>query len=215
MPAINNQNQNKRFFRLKTGKDGAKPYFTENIKSGSSYMETGEFNELSGILTDMSVKHWTHDNKPYVSFVLTIQDSVDTFLVEMPSTYLAKGIINSLLSCTPAGNVRISVYLNKKGYPSASIESNGNRAEWFLSLDEQKELVDYIEFKGKKMSDDTRLLEKLEDLINERKGLIISAAPQPQQEVNTDEWGTMMGEQSGFSQPKDSLDEQPFDDLPF
>ena len=206
--------------RAKTSETDPTPYFSKSEKINGNWETTQKFPAVDGHLC--SIEHgefeWEGQKKHKCKMKLADPDGSVTY-VESNYNNLLYSILNSLASCNPE-LIDISVYLGKakvdngregKRYPSAGVLNNGERIGWKYPYDQipQPQIETY---KGKKVTDDSNVIEFWTNVISEIAGklkspLVVPAKKSDKQPV------TGQGSLPGV----EGLDNEPTDDsgLPF
>lgn len=106
--------------------------------------------------------------------LLFIDESHEYYQLDIAFNNLSRWLINSLLwfikkqSKKAKGIIllELSLYINKENYKQMGIKINWERAEWFFSIEEQKNMIETITKKnGTKENDYFEYDEKLKSLI--------------------------------------------------
>lgn len=156
MGVTNRQGQSKTFLKIyskEPGVDQKAAFFGKQQKVDGKWAVTERFNELSGRLT--SVEHIVNTyNKEEVSVLrLIIQDGLDVFQVEGSFASLTYNIINCLASIESFnGELSITLYVNKSGYPTSYITMNGERVNWKYEASDIPQ-VKYVKVGNKEVAD--------------------------------------------------------------
>jgi len=170
-----NQNNGKLFILKITtkGVDGKEvpPAFSVSEKNQETgkWAVTGSVSSVSGELSRIDIKDNEWEGQHYNTVSLYFKDSVldETYLVDTKVNMLSRSIFNSLLNLENYDEVKLGLYLNKKGYAAVAVRSHGDMVNWKYSLDEQPK-PEEVKFKGKIQRDytevDSFFIEKLRDL---------------------------------------------------
>ena len=86
---------------------------------------------------------WTVRN----TYKLTLEDADWKYTLDTAYTGVWRAILNCLWSAEKLGKVKISVYINKKGFKSVYVENNWESLKWSVSIDEQKTMIEEIKNK--------------------------------------------------------------------
>jgi hypothetical protein len=69
--------------------------------------------------------------------------------------------LNSLAGAEQLGDVKLALYINKKGFKSVWVENNGERTEWKYPITDQMDMVEEIKNKaGEVLQKDYSALEQ-------------------------------------------------------
>jgi hypothetical protein len=121
------------------------PFFTLAVKGADGKWGTdGRFDQVSGYVIGVSRKEGEWQGNPIYSVrVKFVDDQEPTKKFQVEATYnsLTYSILNSLLSLDKSKPVRIRVYSRQskndgKFYASAYVESEGNRVDWAIPVNE-------------------------------------------------------------------------------
>ena len=135
--------EQKTFVNIKGLKKGSEEiFFTKSVKKDGKWQNEGKFPKLEGKLRSMNFEEKEYDGNKYKVCNLEVVDDGVYILQFSLNSNCGRNIVNSILGQDKVNDIAISVYFNKNGYASSYVEVEGERAEWFLSLDEQKELVE-------------------------------------------------------------------------
>jgi hypothetical protein len=165
MALSNSEARSAIFLRLK-GSTEDKPAFKRIAKMGDSYEEIDSFDTIEGTLAGIEFREYEYEGEKKTKAVLNMHDGDEQYKVDIHTgSSMGISILNSLLSADSlAGKLRISVYKKDK-YNNAYVELNGQKLPWKLDLDEQAKFIDKVKFKGKDISDKTRLEEHIVSLV--------------------------------------------------
>lgn len=99
---------------------------------------------------------------------LTLEDEVWTYVISWSWTSIMCGIVNSLAGTVnefKLWELEIGLYEKTwndwKLYPRVYVKNQWQQTTWAYTIDQQKELVTYVEVKGKKIKDDSKYIEAL------------------------------------------------------
>lgn len=109
-------------------------------------------------------KEFEWDGTKTITYSIAITYKGAKHYISLGSNNLARSVVNSFLSLenrTPEElaepKFSISFYDNQNGYGQASVSFKGEKLQWKLSIDEQRQYLDKVTFKGKENTDSTRL----------------------------------------------------------
>ncbi len=114
------------------------PWIGLDQKQGDKYIEVEKGQWISGWLSAAKIGSYEYEGKDVKTFELVLEDGIMKYVFQSSYNNLSRSLINSLLSTTDYGILKISVYTNNKGYKSIGVEMNGERIKWKHSLDEFK-----------------------------------------------------------------------------
>lgn len=80
-------------------------------------------------------------------FDLVLTDAGEELHINSWFTSVGRNLLNCLINCKPQ-RIKLSLYVNKAGYPSIAFYNNNEMIGWKLSWDEQQELTEVTELKG-------------------------------------------------------------------
>ena len=163
-------------------KDEAAPFF--EVEG-----ERIEDNKFVGTLINIETSSYEYEGKEKQTVKIGFVDEVgEKYQLDIAYNSISRNLFNSLLGFVRDNadvkemKIEMSLYVNKGGFKSLGLLINGARANWFYSIEEQKELIERIENKkGELISNDyTEYDNKLRDGIETIKGVI----GKKKQEVN-------------------------------
>lgn len=122
----------------------------ENRKDGPKFVVLGEdFKETTASFTEVVGKvswvKWTFTPAKgkrwdIYGFKAFIEDGSEVVVIESTITNASKDMLNALINAKWA-NVKISLYVNKNGYPSSSVkDADGNFIKWALDFKEANQV---------------------------------------------------------------------------
>lgn len=124
---------------------------------------------ISGYFSKIELGSFEYEWRDIEKFTMTLVDPKDWSRIIRSSSFnvVSRSVINSLASQESLWLIQISVYTNRSGFPSAYVENHWERAEWLLSWDQQKELIDPVkDKKGEVVKNDySELDDKLKKLM--------------------------------------------------
>lgn len=92
---------------------------------------------------------WVDGKKPNTKFSLIVTKNEKVHIIDLGGGMVAKSVINSLCSLKDKAKEDLSsalfslgVYVNKKGYNSASFKMNDEPLNWAFSMEEQNALIE-------------------------------------------------------------------------
>jgi len=176
------------FLKIKGLKKGSeKVFITQSKKTDSGWVTEGEFKGIEGEFKSLDFTTNEFEGKTYDVAILTLfNDGVDYKLQLSLNSGVGRGIVNSIVSNKSIDIVKVEIYMNKEGRPSAMVYVNNDKASWALSWDEQMELSEITKNKKGEVvdSDYSALIAKFKELAAEVKiGLMDRSIPSPIQEA--------------------------------
>lgn len=156
----NNQNNGKLFVMKVVTHDAEKkkldhPTFEVREKNEENkWVITKNVPAVSGRLSKVTVKEgeWEGDKFYTVSTLIKDDEAEESYLVDFKFNLMNRSVFNSLLNIDTTKDIKIGLYMSKKGYPAASVRQGDDMINWKYSLDEQPK-AEEITFKGKTMRD--------------------------------------------------------------
>ena len=139
---------------LKKGEPEA--YF--EVKKGED-LQTASY--VEGHITKLEASGYEFEGKFRNTFNLTLQDDEGSYILQSAFTNIGRTILNSLAGAEQLGDIKLSLYINKKGFKSVWVENNGERTEWKYPIDEQMDMVEEVKNKaGEVLQKDYSALEQ-------------------------------------------------------
>jgi len=145
------------YFKIEGLKQGSKEvYFSAKQKKDDKYVDLSDIKPtfIEGTLKELKFDEYEYEGKVKKQIRITLEDMTDRCVLTMGFSGLAVNILNTLAGCEEdIGNVKLNVYMSKKGYPSVSVYCNGSEdykdSKW--KWDFQKDLAPKVEvIKNKK-----------------------------------------------------------------
>ena len=136
-------------------KDEAAPFF--EVEG-----ERIEDNKFVGTLINIETSSYEYEGKEKQTVKIGFVDEVgEKYQLDIAYNSISRNLFNSLLGFVRDNadvkemKIEMSLYVNKGGFKSLGLLINGARANWFYSIEEQKELIERIENKkGELISND-------------------------------------------------------------
>lgn len=106
-----------------------------------------DISAIEGEITGIYFKSYTSaETKEEVEVVnIKIKDGDDLFILQSAWTFALRNVVNCILGCgEQLGRVRIGVYWKINGdktYPAVAFKNNGQKTNWLLDVEQQKELT--------------------------------------------------------------------------
>ena len=150
------------YFKMRGLKKSDKELYFEGQKSeGGEYKiieEKPTF--IQGGLTEVKTDSYEYEGDTINSIKFTLEDMDTKLVLESGFNNLAISLINTLAGSPDFGEVKLSLYTGKSGYPSLFIELDGGvtKTEW--KWDYKKDFAPKIKktkFKGKDLTDKSEL----------------------------------------------------------
>ena len=174
MSAFSNESKNNKTYasmKVITEKDdkgnetSKHPYFIIKEKIGDQWAEKERFKAFTATphSIELSSYKWKEQDVDVVKMQF-VKDGENIQLEFNLDNGLAKNLLNTMLGCDTIGELAMSLYVNKEGYPSIGIENNGERGQWkykhdqFPAVEKNKKGVvidndDYLRFMRQMVED--------------------------------------------------------------
>lgn len=155
------QNNGKLFFLKVVTQDADKkkldaPVFQVTHKEDGKYVIADNTNAVSGFISKIEIKEGEWEGNKYQTVSVTLRDNVkdEAYIVDFKMNMMNRSIFNALLNSDLSKEIKIGLYMSKKGYPAASVRQGENLINWKYSLDEIP-APEEVKFKGKVQRDYT------------------------------------------------------------
>ncbi|KKQ95362.1 MAG: hypothetical protein UT21_C0006G0034 [Candidatus Woesebacteria bacterium GW2011_GWA1_39_11b] len=219
MAAYNADRKKLSFFALKakTSDTDPSPYFGLNTNDGNGWKITDKFNSIKGHLVGIAHSTYEYEGQTKNKMELRLQDDDGAMnVVGANFSYLVYSLLNSLASIEKPDLIDMRVYLAKakvsegktgKQFPGIVIKNNNQDVKWKYQYDELPK-AEEIEFKGKKIYDDEKVIAFWKDVIENQ------IKPKLRAPLDAAEHIEAQSETEG-TPPPDVLAHTTPDDLPF
>lgn len=141
---------------------------TKNEQTGKREPTENLWTVVKGMFKKIEVrKVWEWDNA--IELVeITLEDDEGTYVVAGSWTGIMCSIVNSLAwTVNEFKLLELEIWLYEKSwndwkiYPRVYVKNQWQQTTWAYTIDQQKELISYVEVKGKKIKDDSKYIEEL------------------------------------------------------
>lgn len=113
------------------GKEVSTPYFIIKDKVDNEWVEKERFKTLSATPISIELSSYMWKNAPVDTVKLTMMDGEDKIQLEFNlDNGLSRNLLNTMLGESIIGELAMSLYINKAGYPSIGIENDGEKTQW-------------------------------------------------------------------------------------
>ena len=160
---------NTTFFRINGLKKGSTPeelYFKGQKHDGKEYVDIDEKPTfIEGTLKEVTPRSFEYEGRTIRSFKVVLEDFDGRYSLDTGFSSLGVNILNTLAAADNIGKVKLSLYTNKKGYPSifVSLNDSSELPKWKWTFEELDKKVEKITNKKKEVvsTDRTELEEFL------------------------------------------------------
>lgn len=125
-------------------KDVNDPHLTILKKEWDAYVNDWKFSEIEWLFHKLEFRTIWEWKEARRVFSLSLMDEWEIYEVQCWFNSIGKNVINSLASQSALGKISLSIYKNNKWFPSVTVRNNDVRAEWALSIDDQRSLTTAI-----------------------------------------------------------------------
>ena len=77
-----------------------------------------------------------------------MQDSEGQYILQSAFTWVGRNILNSLASAEKLWDIKLSLYINKKGFKSVWVENNWEGLRWKYPIEDQMAMVEEVKNKS-------------------------------------------------------------------
>ena len=123
------------------------PHLFISTKNEKGEWVDEDISAIEGNITGIYFKSYTStETKEEVEVVnIKIKDGDELFILQSAWTFAFRNVVNCILGCgEELGKVRIGIYWKINGdktYPAVAFKNNGQKTNWLLDVEQQKELT--------------------------------------------------------------------------
>lgn len=147
MSTGNGGSNDKAFFAKIQGlKKGSKElYFEVKTKEDGELVVIKEKpTKIEGYLEKIEMRKFEYDGKVHDDIKLIMKDNGEVYFISVGLNSMSRNIFNSLATVELFGKIAISVYFNKKGFPTSFITNDGAKTPWKYTFEELNAKVEDI-----------------------------------------------------------------------
>lgn len=123
------------------------PHLYVTIKNEQGERVNEDISAIEGVITGIYFKSYiSTETKEEIEVVnIKIQDGDEVFILQSAWTFALRNVVNCILGCgDELGRVRIGIYGKINGdktYPAVAFKNNGQKTNWLLDVEQQKEFT--------------------------------------------------------------------------